>query len=832
MLYQAQKMESLGRLTGGVAHDFNNLLTVVLGNATALRVTAEARGDAQSIRRAEQIERAAERGGRLAGQLLAFSRKQMLRPETISVYRNLSAMSELLGQAAGETVRIRLQAERTLWNCRVDPGQFESAMLNLVLNARDAMPVGGSISIACGNHRARGGPAGGEPGPHGDYVRIDVQDTGCGIAPELIDKVFEPFFTTKPVGQNSGLGLAQVYGFVGQSGGWVDLQSKVGSGTTVTLYLPRDRRPEAETPPRGNDPVQVGYDRTVLVVEPDAELRSLNCETLSRYGYRPLEAPNGSWALSHLVSSERIHLLLTEAELPGGVSGVALASSARQVRSDIRILLTSGRLKDAPLEPRQDASGVERRFELLTKPYRPTDLIRVVGAVLTTATFSTETEEILADARAHTPQLAYAGGTAGGEAESRPAEPEPEPGSRCNAIRLGVMPFRTIGPKTDAAFSIGLAEEISAAFSRFRPIICAAPASVAALADEPRGQTERWRQLDLDFLVEGSFRKKGNEIRVLLRLVNMRGEGEISWGRRFDGLMADVLNLQDQIASQTAAQVVPELLVWQQQEEPSRPQVDPTAYELMLRAIPAIYRLDEAGFREARVLLERSLALDPSNGGCHSWLAHWYLFSLGQGWAADAAQATQQADYLSQQAVVLDPGDARGFTVAGHVRAFLHHEAEAALSLHERAIALNPNLALAWCYSGLAHSYLGQHAEAIGRIERAQRLSPHDPHGFFFDMALEIPLLLSGQYEAAVAAGRRARNLNPGLSSTYKSLLAALGHLGATREAATVRKALLALEPRFSIATALSRSPLLRPQDRQCYAAGLRLAGVPELPRS
>jgi tetratricopeptide (TPR) repeat protein len=164
--------------------------------------------------------------------------------------------------------------------------------------------------------------------------------------------------------------------------------------------------------------------------------------------------------------------------------------------------------------------------------------------------------------------------------------------------------------------------------------------------------------------------------------------------------------------------------------------------------------------------------------------------------------------------------------VAGHVRAFMQKDAEAALWLHERAIALNPNLAMAWCYSGLAHSYLGQHAEAIRRIQHARHLSPHDPHGFFFDVALGMPLLLTGQYEAAAQAGRRARDLHPGLSSTYKGLLAALGHLGARREATSVRKALMALEPGFSIGVALARSPMLRQEDRDRYAEGLRRAGI------
>jgi signal transduction histidine kinase/TolB-like protein/CheY-like chemotaxis protein len=816
-LYQAQKMEALGRLTGGVAHDFNNLLTVVLGNATALRVSAEASGDANAARRAEMIERAAERGGRLAGQLLAYSGKQMLRPETISVYRALSAVSELLAQAAGESVRIRLDTDPGLWHCRVDPGQLESAVLNLVLNARDAMPAGGSITILCHNHRVSRRHGGVPARVPGDYVRIDVRDTGCGIALHLRDKVFEPFFTTKQPGQGSGLGLSQVYGFAGQSGGWVELESTQGSGTVVSLHLPRDGRHalEATTPTRDQTPT--GQHQTVLVVEPDPDLLATTCDTLSRASYRPLATASGSGALAHLVSNAPIHLLLTEADLPGGISGVALARSGCQVRSDLRVLVTSGA---AP-----DGSTRDPRFEFLMKPYRPRDLVSVVGAVLTRDSFCVETEELLAEART-LPRMAVA---SAGSSELNQADGWP--GLRGDAIRLGVLPFRTTGSDADVAFSLGLAEEITAAFARFRAILCIAPASVAALADEPNRQTERWRRLDLDFLIEGIFRRKGNDIRVVLRLVNMRGSGEITWGRRFDSLMPDVLNLQDQIATETAARIVPEMMVWERQDAVVRPQVDPTAYDLMLRAIPAVYRLDEAGFREAGALLEQSLALDPSSAACHAWLAHWYIFLLGQGWATDLPLAAQRADHLSQQAIILDPGDARGFTMAGHVRAFLHRDSTAALWLHERALALNPNFALAWCYSGLAHTYLGQHTEALRRIQRARHLSPHDPHGFFFETALEIPLLLTGQYEAAVRAGRRARNLHPGLSSAYKTLLAALGHLGASREAAEVRRSLIALEPWFSVVSALTRSPLLRASDRQRYADGLRLAGVPERSR-
>jgi nitrogen-specific signal transduction histidine kinase/TolB-like protein/FixJ family two-component response regulator len=828
-LHWTHKTESLVRLTGGVAHDFNNLLTVVIGNATALRLDAQARADIRGVQRAESIERAAERGGRLASQLLAFSRNQTLHPESLSAYSALSALHALLGQAAGDTVRIRLLADKGLWNCRVDPGQLDSTILNLVLNSRDAMPTGGNITISCRNQTVGGAQVPDSAKRAGDYVQIDVVDTGTGIAPDLLEKVFEPFFTTKPIGQGSGLGLAQVHGFVGQSGGWVELKSHPGRGTTVSLYLPRATEPGCDILAQPEWPARSGTEQTVLVVEPEADVRTTICGILTSSGYCAVAATNASGALAYLDSDASVHVLVTETRLPGNVSGTELARDARLVRPDLRVLLTSSSGDEATDEAHDD----DTNFEFLMKPYQASDVVRVVGALLKGDTFSVETEQLLAEVQDVVPAMSplLEPRTTGGLSDAnRPAKSQQllSAGARRNAIRLGVMPFKTARSKRGGDVSWGLAEELSSAFARFRWITCIAPASVAVVADEPLGQTARWRQLDLDFLVEGTLRTKGSEIRFLARLLDMRGSGEIIWTRGFDGKMPDILQLQDRIASETAAQVAPELLVWEGENAASRPRVNPTAYDLMLRAIPAIYRLDQTSFRGAGLLLERSLELDPSSAACHSWLAHWYLLLIGQGWAADTVGASGRADQLAQRAVVLDPGDARGFTVAGHVRAFLHREAKAALSLHERAIALNSNLALAWCYAGLAHSYLGQHTEAIRRIQRARRLSPHDPHGFFFDMALVMPFLLSGESEIAAQLGRRARDAHPGLSSTYKGLLAALGNLGYTREAGALRTELFELEPQFSVEEAIVRSPLLQQEDLDRYAEGLRLAGIPE----
>jgi TolB-like protein/CheY-like chemotaxis protein len=819
---QVQKMEALGRLTGGVAHDFNNLLTVVLGNATALRLAAQTEGNLRAAKRAEMIERAAERGGRLAAQLLAFSRNQLLQPDRIPVLRLLEEMRELLVRAAGETIQVRIQAPDDLWHCFADPGQLESALLNLVLNSRDAMPLGGTVTISSRNEDVGPARAAAAASTPGGYVRIEVADTGCGIPAELTERVFEPFFTTKPIGKGSGLGLAQVHGFAGQSGGWVELVSEPGRGTTVSLLLPRAQMsPERQTVEASPAPPPRGGGQTVLVVEADPDLRATTRERLEESGYRVTLAPDASTARRFLVSGEPVDVLLTDTVLPGGVSGIDLVRDARRIRPGINVLLTSS--VEAPLG--NQVSDPE--FELLSKPYQPGDLLRVLGAMLRRPLVPFETESLIAAVR-DAPALALAsapqvGGPAlNDEVRQRAARPGR------NGIRLGVMPFKTLAGSPEHEAALGLAEEMTAAFSRFRWISCIGTMSVAAAAGEPRGSSPVWRQLDLDYLLDGTLRREQDQIRVVVRLLNMRSAGEVTWTRRFDDNLANVLNLQDQIAAETVAQVAPEVLLWEGQAAEARGQVHPTSYDLMLRAIPAIYRLDLAGFRRAGECLNEALRVDPGNAALHSWRAQWYLLMVGQGWAEDITQAVQRADELAERAVMLDPSDARGLTIAGHVRAFLHRQAKEALFLHERAIAINPNLTLAWCYSGLAHSYLGEHAEAVRRIRYAQRLSPHDPHNFFFEMSLIIPFLLTGGYEVAASIGRRAREQHPGLSSTYKGLVAALGHLGLHDEAARELGRLSALEPGFNVREAVQRSPLLRQQDLEIYAKGLRLAGVPE----
>jgi DNA-binding SARP family transcriptional activator len=399
---------------------------------------------------------------------------------------------------------------------------------------------------------------------------------------------------------------------------------------------------------------------------------------------------------------------------------------------------------------------------------------------------------------------------------------------REGGVRLGVMPMRSLsaGDQGDDPLSLGLAEEITVALSRFRWISCVASTSLAALAREPH-DGKLWERLDLDFMLDGAVQRSSGRVRITTRLLDMRENGAVIWARRFDREMTDILAMQDEIAAETVAQVDPELLLREGDRAGNRPPPpDPTAYELMLRAIPAIYRLEQTGFMTAGAMLRTAIAIDPGHAASHAWLAYWYLFLVGQGWADDPVEATTQGGMMADRAVTLDPNDARGLTLSGHVRAFLGKRSEEAIALHQRALSLNPNLPMAWAFSGQAHCYLGFHDEAIRLINQAQRLSPFDPHGFFFVMALTMPYLLTHDHAAVVRIGRQAIELNPGFSSSYKGVLAALGHLGRTAEATDVLARLKTLEPRLTLEDAVNRSPILRPDDLAHYAEGLRLAGL------
>jgi TolB-like protein/Tfp pilus assembly protein PilF len=410
------------------------------------------------------------------------------------------------------------------------------------------------------------------------------------------------------------------------------------------------------------------------------------------------------------------------------------------------------------------------------------------------------------------------------------------------------MPLRALSGDDDlAGLSHGLADEITTALARFRWLFVIASPSVAAVAGGGEGGPH-WHDLALDFLLDGTIQRSGTRVRVALRLLDLRGGmrqggppvGEVVWSGRFERDADDLLTLQDEVAAEAAAQIDPQLMQHESRRAGLRPGSSATAYDLVLRAIPALYQLEEAGFLAAGLALERAVALDRDYAAAHAWLAYWHLFLVGQGWTASADPplprdvAMRRAGALAERAVRLDPSDARALTIGGHVRAFLHRDAAGAMELHERALGFNPNLPLAWAFSGLAECYQGRHAAAIRRIEQARRLSPFDPNSFFYETSLMVPHLLLGHFAQVVDMGRRALALNPTLSSSFKVLLSALGHLaarqqaGAGEEAEAVRDRLFRLEPGYSISQAASRNTFLREADTALFLDGLRLAGLPE----
>ncbi len=369
-LRQAQKMEAIGQLTGGVAHDFNNILQVITGSLERLKRRPDApRQDRE--RGLTAALTAAERAAMLTQQLLAFSRQQPLMPASIDVNRLVLGLSTLLSRTLGETIRVDTRLALDLAPAAVDAAQLESALLNLAVNARDAMPQGGRLTIETANVELGAGAAPDGDVPPGHYVRIAVVDNGLGMTPEVLAKAFDPFFTTKPLGRGTGLGLSQVYGFVKQSGGHVEMASEPGRGTRVALYLPRADASDAagfESDSVVSPPADLRHG-TVLVVEDDPDVRAHSANLLRELGYDVLEAEDGAAALSILQAGPAIDLLFTDVGLPG-MNGRELAERARRLRPHLKVLFTSGYAQEALVHGGRLDAGVE----LLAKPFSITRL--------------------------------------------------------------------------------------------------------------------------------------------------------------------------------------------------------------------------------------------------------------------------------------------------------------------------------------------------------------------------------------------------------------------------------------------------------------------------
>ena len=385
-LRQSQKMEAVGQLTGGIAHDFNNLLTAIIGNLDlSLR---RLQGDDRMRTWLTNCRQAADRAATLVQRLLAFSRQHPLEVKAVDINRLVQGMSELLRRTIGETVTIETVLAGGLWKTAVDPNQLENAVLNLAVNARDAMPNGGRLTIETVNCHLdeRYAEAAVEPIRPGQYVMVAVSDTGGGMTPEIVGRVFEPFFTTKPVGAGSGLGLSMVYGFAKQSGGHISIYSEVGEGTTIKLYFPRLTEQQASVPAwestRGAAPLAPGGDghETVLVVEDDEQVNRFTVEALEERGYRVYTAPDGMVALRIIDATPglQIDLLLTDVVLPGGINGRQLADEVRKRRPKVKVLHITGYTRNAIIHH----GRLDPDIELLTKPFTADALTRKVRQIL------------------------------------------------------------------------------------------------------------------------------------------------------------------------------------------------------------------------------------------------------------------------------------------------------------------------------------------------------------------------------------------------------------------------------------------------------------------
>ncbi|MCZ6511605.1 MAG: ATP-binding protein [Alphaproteobacteria bacterium] len=371
-LRQAQKMEAIGQLTGGVAHDFNNLLAVIRGNAEVLQ------DDIGENPILATIDRAAARGAELTQRLLAFSRQQTLRPQAVDLSDLIVGLNDLLRRTLGAPIKIVTQLSPDLWPAAADPGQLENSLLNLAINARDAMPGGGILEIHCNNVTLRPGDVGATYVSGGDYVQIIVRDTGTGMTDYVLDHAFEPFYTTKDIGEGSGLGLSMVYGFAHQSGGAATIESGEGAGTEVTIYLPRAYGGAAANAPEEDVELRRGQAQVILVLEDEPDVRDLTVKFLEGLGYQVLEAPDSNAAMQVLDAADHVDLLLTDVVLPGGVSGPEFAAKAKSLYPLIRVVFMSGYAADSV------ANDENIQFDevLLKKPFRRADLAQVLQSTL------------------------------------------------------------------------------------------------------------------------------------------------------------------------------------------------------------------------------------------------------------------------------------------------------------------------------------------------------------------------------------------------------------------------------------------------------------------
>jgi len=373
-------MEAVGQLTGGIAHDFNNLLAGITGSLELIR-TRIAQGRLPEVDRyLVAAQGAAKRAASLTHRLLAFSRRQTLDPKPVDSNRLIHGMEELIGRTVGPSIDLQVVEDDGLWTTLVDPNQLENALLNLCINARDAMPNGGRLTIETSNVTLTAEAVWDWDLPPGEYVRLSVTDTGTGMPPSVVKRAFDPFFTTKPLGVGTGLGLSMIYGFTRQSGGQVRIESEVGVGTRMQLYLPRHHgaASHGEASVEGSVTHRAKGDQTVLVIDDEPTVRMLVADVLRDLGYAAIEAEDGPAGVKVLRSATGINLLITDIGLPGGMNGRQVADVGREMRPDLKVLYITGYTENITI----DASLLEFGTQILVKPFSVDTFVKKISSML------------------------------------------------------------------------------------------------------------------------------------------------------------------------------------------------------------------------------------------------------------------------------------------------------------------------------------------------------------------------------------------------------------------------------------------------------------------
>ncbi len=390
---------------------------------------------------------------------------------------------------------------------------------------------------------------------------------------------------------------------------------------------------------------------------------------------------------------------------------------------------------------------------------------------------------------------------------------------------MAVLPFRSIGAPVGHGIALGMAEEISAALSRFRLPRLVASATFWNGTEPVEDAMGRCRTYELDYIIDGTIQVDGSEIKVNVTLLDVVLNFEVIWSGRFDGTMDDLFSLQGRIVSETVAQIDPELFTRGSAfQAPSRTDVA-EAHHSVLTAIQGIYRLDRLSFTRARELLSHAIELDPQYAAAHTWMAYWCIMAVGQGWADNPREIATLAGDVAKRAVLLDPLDARALTIAGHVEAYLFKDVPRASAMHARALELNPNLPIAWTLSSWCKIYGGEHVTAIREAATSRSLSPRDPHIFFTEHALMVAYMFSRQLQEAAVLSDVIHARNPDHVSALNVRLAIFGHLGRRAEAEDCLETLRRVEPLATVANIVCRAPLTR-HDQAYYARGLTLAGL------